>query len=289
MLPFRRILFAVDFSEACKAIVPHVQEMRRHNNAELTLLHAFEPVPVVMGSMEMPVMADYPLPHELRKIESDQLDLFAREMFPGLDLNVRIEDGEAASAIHGFIQHNGTDLLMIPTRGHGAVRRFLLGSVTAKVLHDVSCAVWTGVHTHIDEYKPQIPYRSILCALDFGEETAAVAKAAASIAQSYDARLILMHAVDTPPPAPGIDIGPYRSMLLESAGQTIAGLQREHGFSGEVKVYEGRTGAAVRNAALEQKADLVVIGRGHSQDRAGRIWSQLYSIVRDAPCPVLSI
>ena len=36
---------------------------------------------------------------------------------------------------------------MMPTHGCGPLRRFLLGSVTAKVLHDVSTAVWTGLGT----------------------------------------------------------------------------------------------------------------------------------------------
>jgi hypothetical protein len=35
--------------------------------------------------------------------------------------------------------------------------------------------------------------------------------------------------------------------------------------------------------------DLIVTGRGHSQDGIGRAWSQLFPIIREAPCPVLSI
>ncbi len=34
----------------------------------------------------------------------------------------------------------------MPTHGYGPFRRFILGSVTAKVLHDADCPVWTGVH-----------------------------------------------------------------------------------------------------------------------------------------------
>jgi hypothetical protein len=37
------------------------------------------------------------------------------------------------------------------------------------------------------------------------------------------------------------------------------------------------------------KADLVVVGRGNIQGTLSRVWSHLYSIVRDSPCPVLSI
>jgi nucleotide-binding universal stress UspA family protein len=34
----------------------------------------------------------------------------------------------------------------LPTHGLGAFRRSLIGSITAKVLHDAECPVWTGVH-----------------------------------------------------------------------------------------------------------------------------------------------
>jgi hypothetical protein len=43
MLPFRGILFPVDYSEPCKAIVPYVEEMRSHFSAELGLIHAYGP------------------------------------------------------------------------------------------------------------------------------------------------------------------------------------------------------------------------------------------------------
>ena len=35
--------------------------------------------------------------------------------------------------------------------------------------------------------------------------------------------------------------------------------------------------------------DLIVLGRGHTHGTFSRIWSHLYSVVRAAPCPVMSI
>jgi nucleotide-binding universal stress UspA family protein len=46
---------------------------------------------------------------------------------------------------------------------------------------------------------------------------------------------------------------------------------------------------AVRELVLRQKADLVITGRGHCQGAMSRMWSHLYSIVRESPCPVLSV
>jgi len=45
---------------------------------------------------------------------------------------------------------------MMPTHGLGGFRRFLLGSVTAKVLHDADCPVWTGVHLERAPHSKQL-------------------------------------------------------------------------------------------------------------------------------------
>jgi hypothetical protein len=45
----------------------------------------------------------------------------------------------------------------------------------------------------------------------------------------------------------------------------------------------------VREAVLRERAQLVVIGRGHTQGGLGRIRTHSYSIIRSSPCPVLSI
>jgi len=41
MLPFRKILFPVDYSESCQAIIPYVKEMTQHFSSELSLVHAY--------------------------------------------------------------------------------------------------------------------------------------------------------------------------------------------------------------------------------------------------------
>jgi hypothetical protein len=56
-------------------------------------------------------------------------------------------EGDPASIITEYAARNRVDLIMMPTHGYGTFRSLLLGSVTAKVLHDAECPVWTGVHT----------------------------------------------------------------------------------------------------------------------------------------------
>jgi hypothetical protein len=63
MLPFRKILFPVDYSEPCKAIVPYVAEMQNHFSAELSLLHAYGAEALAFSNLPL---SDPELPEDTR-------------------------------------------------------------------------------------------------------------------------------------------------------------------------------------------------------------------------------
>jgi nucleotide-binding universal stress UspA family protein len=185
-------------------------------------------------------------------------------------------------------QQQEADLIMLATHGHGPVRRFLLGSVTAKVLHDATTVVWTGIGSALTDHLPAIPYCSMLCALDDSNEAQAVLKGAVALARAYGAKLALLHAIQTPA-MPRSELGPYRRELIDAAHQRLAELKMSLGVDVCTTVVDAPRAEAVRELALRQKADLVITGRGHCQGTISRMWSHLYAIVRESPCPVLSI
>ena len=53
MIPFRRVLFPVDYSEPCRALVPYVRETIGHFSAELTLVHAYGPEALAFSELPM--------------------------------------------------------------------------------------------------------------------------------------------------------------------------------------------------------------------------------------------
>jgi nucleotide-binding universal stress UspA family protein len=296
MLPFRRILFPVDYSPSCRAVIPYVQDMARHFHAQLTVIHAFalHPCLAIPNPREALVYTDVggesPQPVEQARCqEAQRLRDFAAASFRGQHVDIFAEEGEAATAIDRSVQRQGTDLVMMPTRGCGPVRRLLLGSVTAKVLHDISAAVWTGAGSTLAGHRPAIPYKSILCAVDEGAEAEVVLKAGTAIAGSYGARLTVMHAVGLFPATLDVDLSPYRDDLLKAADARLRELKGQLGIDAPHVVAQGLLADAVREQALAQKADLAIMGRGHAQGGISRIWSNLYAVVRDAPCPVLSV
>ena len=284
MLPPKRILFPVDYSEPCQGIVPYVADFLERFPADLTLLHAYGSA---IASDGMPVL-DPSLVADLRAVEEQRLAAFAASAFPRRKVCTTTRMAAAETAVHDLLKRDGTDLIMLATHGHGPVRKFLLGSVAAKILHDVDCAVWVAPAASLAGTAPHIPGKNVLCAVD-GEEAPAVLHAGSLIARAWGAELSLVHVVETPVAALEVDYAPFRDELLRSAEVRMRGLKASAHLDIPHSILEGGVTYNIREEALRRKADLIVTGRGRIRGTLGRFWAHLYDIVHSAPCPVLSL
>jgi nucleotide-binding universal stress UspA family protein len=282
------ILFPVDFSDRSRAIVPHVRAMASRFHAAVTLLHLVELPSVTYGSPEAPVMIDYPY-EEIKESAEQRLHLMAEEDFPGIPVSVAADQGDPGSCIAELARMWKMDLIMLPTRGRGRFRAALLGSVTAKTLHDAACAVWTEAHCE-QAGSAHTEWRNILVAADATEEGARLIRTAKDLAESFGSSVRIAHSV------PVAEAGAERYFDLEFAAyletqarEAIAKMQKEAGTAFDVCVKRGKVSDTLRDEALEHRADLVLTGRGTISKFAGRLRSHAYAIVRDMPCPVLSI
>jgi nucleotide-binding universal stress UspA family protein len=283
MLPFRTILFPVDYSESCIAIIPSVVEMLQHFSAELTVVHAYGPEALAYSPLPI---TDPRLPEEAEAIAEERLQEFVKTHFPGRRVELFTGVGEPGGVIHDVVKSEGADLVMLPTHGRGPLRRLLLGSVTAKVLHDLTVPVWTG--SHLAGPLP-IGYKSILAAVDTSDEAEVVVRAAAAFAESYQAKLSLTHVLEMPPVSVETAYGPYLADFLAGADTRMNALKAKAGVTAPHNVVNGAVAYAIGDEAKRVAADLIVTGRGEVFGALSRMWSHLYPIVRHAPCPVLSI
>lgn len=281
MLPFRKILFPVDYSDACRAIAPRVHDAVTHFSPQLTLVHAYGPEG--LSFIDLP-LASPDLPRQVREFEQLRLRDFAQEVFPGLRAECFVELGEAGGVIRGVLERQGADLVMLPTHRRGPVRRMMLGSVAAKVLHDANCAVWTTAHG-----ASGAGYKSIVCGVDDSAEALSVITAGEALAKSYGAKLAVVHVAGLPPMSMEVDYGAIRISLLQAAEASLREMLASLKIDAPHAVIEGNIASALHGWAASHQADLLITGRGHAADGLGRMWSNLYSIVRESPCPVLSI
>jgi nucleotide-binding universal stress UspA family protein len=286
MLPFRRILFPVDYSQPCDALVPYVKEAASRFQAALTVVHAYGTDGRAYGQYVLP---DPDWSARVYAFEHNRLKNFAASAFPAQHVEIRVKQEEPGTYIREIVEHEAIDLIMLSTRGQGPLRKLLLGSVTAKVLHDVSAAVWTCASAVMQDRQAATPYRSILCALDGTDEAEAVLRTAAYLASSYHADLSLLHAVATPPICFEADFAPYRKDLMDTADFRLRELKSKLHIDAPHKVTETSLIDGVRDEVRQRNVDLLVVGRGQSQKALAGLWSNLYPLIRESPCPVLSI
>jgi nucleotide-binding universal stress UspA family protein len=286
-MPFTNILFPVDFSERSRAIVPYVKATAVRFKASLTLLHLVEVPAMAYGTPEAPVVFEFPL-EEMKESAAKRLSDFADEAFRGIPVRSVVDEGDPGSCIAELARIWQIDLIMLPTRGQGRFRAALLGSVTAKILHDATCAVWTASHCDASA-APHTDWRNIVCAIDTVPEGSRLIRFAAQLAEA-GATVRLAHAV--PVAEAGVEKYldlEFAAFLKDQAREAVAGMQKEAGTNFEVDIEAGNIPDAVRRVAEARRADMVLIGRGALPHFAGRLRSHAYAIVRDMPCPVLSV
>ena len=264
MLPIRRILTPVDFSESSIGMVPFAQGIAARYGAELILLH------VESGQ-------------ELSKLRRDPLH--------ELDVRRVLFDGDPADVIVGSVRSEKIDLIVMPTHGYGLFRRLLIGSVTAKVLHDVECPVLTGVHVEKPQPLKVAQLQDVFCAVDLGPETSRVLKWASELAADLHLQLDLVHAVPALSPSQALAFSAdWRAEVANLARQ---GLERAASAVGVVAagsyVEVGEPAKTVCSLANRLRSSVLVIGRGPRDRMGGRLTTHSYSIIRQSPCPVLSI
>ncbi|HEV3202148.1 MAG TPA: universal stress protein [Bryobacteraceae bacterium] len=286
-----RILVPVVFSERCQDATRYAAALACRFHCELTLLNVFiQPWAAYSSPEGYATPPPYDLESTLAQVK-EQFDGFLADELRTLSVRRVLSEGDPASVIARYACSESCDLIVMPTHGYGPFRRFLLGSVTAKVLHDVSCPVFTGPHL---EHPPALEsprFQKILCALDLCPESRAVVEWASRFAGEFGSEIAMVYAIPASTDRlAGMYFDPqWRIDLAARARQEMSFLQAEVKVKGEILIEIGDVPGAVRAAAEATRADLVVVGRGRAHGMIGRLRANTYGIVRESCCPVVAV
>ncbi len=286
MPSIQHILFPFDFSAAGYRTAQYVGALANHLHAKVTVLSVVPPIwnePLAgMG----PVMVQDP--EELnRQLETRLGETLVQEL-AGVQVDRIAVTGDPAIAITDFAHDKKVDLIMMPTQGCGLFRRLLLGSVTAKVLHDSMCPVWTSAHAEKQD-APHLPSK-ILCAIDGSSESTMVLHWAAQFCRDVGASLNVLHVVG--PASDMLSIPSERELqenLRQAAKKHIEEILKSSGVDAPLRVAVGVVAATIAEEARQEGAHLLLLGRGSLQSTMGRLRSHEYGIIQGSPCPVVSV
>jgi nucleotide-binding universal stress UspA family protein len=287
-LTISRILVPVDFSDRCLGMMPYVKAFSERYSAEVLLLHVVDPVYTIPATgISPPTMI--PTPQWLFDQRARQLETFAAADLTRLPVRRLIYEGDPESQIAASAQSEHVGLVVMPTHGRGVFRRFLIGSVTAKVLHDVDCPVLTGSHTQEHAHGNATGISNIACAIDLSPQSEQIFAAALNLADIFHAKLRIVHVVPRGDPSLRAALSSHLSDQLNEIVKAEMAKMRplsavDHP---EVSIEEGEVAHGVAHFAKSSGSDLVAIGRGAGE--AERLRTNTYAIVRQSPCPVFSI
>lgn len=275
MTNLHRILVPVDFSETSAAAARYAAAL---SAGEVHLLHVLPPRPLDFAMIE-------PREGDPRRTERAlaELSLFRDGLGAAADIRLRVTEGEAAPEIIRYAEETRMDAVVMPTRGRNRMERLLLiGSVTMKVLHALQQPVITGAQ--FEDHLPPASIRRVLCAVDLGPASERVLCAAWQASRRFGARLSVVHAHHAE-----IYEESWRETVRDRARQRLEALTAKLGVEADLHVELEQPPRAISAMALQLGADLVVLGRGESDDLIGRLRADAYEIIRLCHCPVVSV
>jgi nucleotide-binding universal stress UspA family protein len=294
VLKIKNILVPVDFSEPSRPAAHHALNLANHFDAQVTFLHAVEPIPYTYPPYEAGFTGAMAIPPAKEIVASVRkaLDKFVEQLPTNGHIHKSVLQGDASSVIEEQAAKLNADLIVMPTRGYGRFRRLVLGSVTTRVLNDVSCPVFTGTHVETIEPHDPRPYRRIGVAIDLEHDATNVLQWAADFAAAYNGRLVVVHG------APAMELATagamiaqeVRDQIVPQSRESIAKLLSRQGIDADIYVEAAAGPDRVAADAVEaENLDLLVIGRPHGEGILGRLSTHAYDIVRHSPCPVVSV
>jgi nucleotide-binding universal stress UspA family protein len=142
-----------------------------------------------------------------------------------------------------------------------------------------------------------INVRKVLCPIDFSQHADLVVEWAAHLAEEHDSEVILLHAYHLPVEFQQLEGAYLPADFWDSVREEAERCLRDHGDKLRARdltvrevVREGYPASVIAEEAVEEKADMIVMGsRGLSGLKHLLLGSIAERVVQKATCPVLTV
>lgn len=295
MIKLKKILFPTDFSRCAEQALAHAVFLAEKHGAEIHLLHVitlFEDQPNVVSDE---IGETEEMVRKLEEIAERQLNKAVDS--DDMKISTSIKRGiSAAPTILEYASDNNIDLIVMGTHGRRGLGHLLLGSIAEEVVRMAECPVFTIRET--EKSKSLEAVNNILVPIDFSNHSRKSLSYAAEIAQSYNAKLQVLHIIEE-------TIHPAFSISGKSSVfDLIPGIQEDSRNRAEKMVKEvvsskvdfvitvkgGRATSDIVKFAKENSTDLIVIAtHGLTGLEHMLLGSVTEKVVRMSHCPVFTV
>lgn len=142
MLPLKKIICPIDFSEPSFEGLKTAVELAENYSAELILVHVVSPVPIIAGvgppsALHLPIVSEEKSDHAAKLLE----EVKTNRIPDHINCRTIIIHGQPAFLIAEEARKHGATIIVMATHGQSGWQRFISGSVTERVVRLAPCPV----------------------------------------------------------------------------------------------------------------------------------------------------
>jgi nucleotide-binding universal stress UspA family protein len=295
MTRVRSVLCPVDFSEHSRRAYEYAVALAALYHARLTVLSVIDPL------LAQAAAATYD-PDYLRDTKAELRAFVSLPRLAGLSWattpNLVVTIGQPGDQILEVARFHQADLIVMGTQGLGGLRKLVFGSTTERVLRrtDVPVLAVPLDGTPLATFEAQGPVFRIdrvICAVDFKPGTPTLARAAAEIARTFHASLLLTHVVRPVQAASRWQQSREAATTLhrQTADAAMDDLvtRLDPAVAVEPLVTAGHAAEAITSLGDARHAQLIVIGAGSGESALHRPGSTAYQVLCLSNIPVLVV
>ena len=282
-ISLKRILFATDFSTASEAVLSHAVAIARRYRSKLYVAHMTPP------ELYMSVPDEILKEAAVKRTEDHAWHEMSRLIALGglrkLRHRTLLEEGDIADTLLRLVREHAINLVVIGTRGHrrrekDAVRLSCREGFSGRHFLRADRAASRGERARVAR---------ILYPTNFSQHSLQAAPHAFSLARHYRAKLILLHVVEDTAVHSVADLKRRRGLVENRLTSSVLG-KAELALKAELAVEFGDPAQRILRVAAEWQAGLIVLGVRRAKATTAHLTEgTAYKVVRQAPCPVLTV
>jgi len=280
------VLVPFDGSDGAAAVLEHAADIASWADATIHVLYVADTtrdsVTVVDGDT---VDA---LARQGEDVVDDAVDTLRGH---GVDHETDVVQGNPAPTIVEYADRYDHDLILIPTHGRDGISRYLIGSVTEKVVRLSTVPVLAARMQ--DDERLAFPYENVLVPTDGSPDADNAADHALALAAALDATVHGLSVVEDTGLGPDVRsaAGADDESAAETALDDLDSAAADHGIDDVVRhLHHGSPVDGILDTIDDHQVDAVVMGttgrRGTTRILLGSVAEKT---VRAAPVPVITV
>ncbi|MDF2690699.1 MAG: universal stress family protein [Gammaproteobacteria bacterium] len=279
MYNYKNMLVTVDIYENYLPLLKEAQAFAKTQQAKL---HCVYVMPSITSSI--------PYAYDFQKsVETEAISVLAK-IKQDLGCESALLQGPSSPKICDYAKSIAADLIICGSHGRHGVG-LLLGSTANGILHSAHCDVLTIRLNNEGKTVVSSNYRNIVMATDLKADSKKVAELAKSLAQNYQARLHLVHAITYVAATAAAYYPEIEADLKKEAEFNMLQLSKELNVDLlNTEIHVGPPKQVILKAVEHNKAELIIIGsHGKSAFTSALLGSTANAVLHGANCNILVV